>query len=65
MGKKIFTFYAENFCLSKPVYFFLSSNKMSVVKAGFHKMPRRIANRVDPDKTASSEAVWSGSAMFV
>ena len=25
----------------------------------------RIANREDPDQTASSEAVWSGSALFV
>ena len=25
----------------------------------------RIANRVDPDQTASSEAVYSGSALFV
>ena len=24
----------------------------------------RIANREDPDQTASSEAVWSGSAPF-
>ena len=24
-----------------------------------------IANREDPDQTASSEAVWSGSALFV
>ena len=57
IGKKILHFYAENFCLSKPVYFFLFSNKMSVIKAGIHKMILRIANRVDPDKTASSEAV--------
>ena len=25
----------------------------------------RIANVEDPDQTASSEAVWSGSALFV
>ena len=25
----------------------------------------KIANREDPDQTASSEAVWSGSALFV
>ena len=24
-----------------------------------------IANREDPDQTASSEAVWSGSALFL
>ena len=28
-------------------------------------MDVRIANRLDPDQTASSEAVWSGSALFV
>ena len=27
-------------------------------------MPVRIANREDPDQTASSEAVWSASALF-
>ena len=25
----------------------------------------RIANREDPDQTASEEAVWSGSTLFV
>ena len=30
-----------------------------------HKMMLRIANSEDPDQTASSEAVWSGSALFV
>ena len=38
---------------------------MLVIKAGIHKMHVRIANREDPDQTASSEAVWSGSALFV
>ena len=33
--------------------------------AGIHKMLVRIANREDPDQTASSKAVWSGSALFV
>ena len=28
-------------------------------------MPVRIPNREDPDQTASSEAVWSGSVLFV
>ena len=28
-------------------------------------MLARIANRADPDQTASSEAVWSGSVLFV
>ena len=30
-----------------------------------HKTLVRIANRADPDPTASSEAVWSGSALFL
>ena len=38
---------------------------MLVIKSGIHKMLVRIANREDPDQTASSEAVWSGSALFV
>ena len=29
-----------------------------------HKMFDRTANREDPDQTASSEAVWSGTALF-
>ena len=43
----------------------LFSNKMLVIRAGIHKMLVRIANREDPDQTASSEAVWFGSALFV
>ena len=38
-------------------FLFLFSNKMLVVRAGVHKMLVRIANREDPDLTASSEAV--------
>ena len=30
---------------------------MLVIRAGIHKMLVRIANREDPDQTASSEAV--------
>ena len=30
---------------------------MLVIRAGIHKMHVRIANREDPDQTASSEAV--------
>ena len=33
------------------------SYKMLVVRAGIHKMLIRIANREDPDQTASEEAV--------
>ena len=33
--------------------------------AEIHKMLVSIAIKEDPDHTASSEAVWSGSALFV
>ena len=38
-------------------FLFLFSNKMLVFRVGFRKMLVRIANRVDPDQTASEEAV--------
>ena len=38
---------------------------MLVFSSGIHKMHVRIANREDPDQSASSDAVWSGSALFV
>ena len=38
---------------------------MLVIRAETHKMLVREANREDPDQTASFEAVWSGSALFV
>ena len=38
-------------------HFFLFSNKMMVIRAGIRKVFVRIANRVDPDQTASEEAV--------
>ena len=47
------------------LFSFCFSNKIWVIKAGIHKMFVRIANREDPDQTASLEAVWSGSALFV
>ena len=47
----------EHFCLSV-------LNKILVIRTGIHKMHVRIANREDPDQTASSEAVLSGSALF-
>ena len=40
------------------------SNEMWVIKAGIHKLLVRIANREDPDQTASSKAVFSGSGLF-
>ena len=73
MGKKYLQFYAEFFCLSKPVkcskilnsFFSVFFNKMLVINAGIHKKNHvRITNREEPDQTASSEAVLSGSALF-
>ena len=39
------------------LFLFCSQIKSWVIKAGIHKMLVRIANREDPDQTASSEAV--------
>ena len=38
-------------------FLFLFSTKFLVIRAGMHKLLVRIANRGDPDQTASSEAV--------
>ena len=38
-------------------FLFLFLNEMLVFRAGIHKKLVRIANRTDPDQTASSEAV--------
>ena len=38
-------------------FLFFLSNKMLVIRARIHKMLARIANREDPDQTASPEAV--------
>ena len=46
-------------------FLFQFLNKMLVNKADINKILVRIANREDLDQTASSEAVWSGSALFV
>ena len=35
-----------------------------LIRAGIHKLLVRIAYWEDPDQTASSEAVWSGSSLF-
>ena len=39
------------------IFLFLLSNITWVIRAVIHNMLVRISNRVDPDKTASSEAV--------
>ena len=38
---------------------------MMVIRAGIYKILVRIANKEDPDQTASSEAVWFWSTLFV
>ena len=38
---------------------------MWAFRAEIHKIFGRVANKEDPDQTASSEAVLSGSALFV
>ena len=38
-------------------FLFLFSNKMLIFRAGIHKLLVGIANKEDPDQTASSEAV--------
>ena len=38
---------------------------MLVFRAGTQKIVVRIANREDPELTASTEPAWSGSALFV
>ena len=38
-------------------FIFLASNKMLAIGAGIYKICVKIANREDPDQTASSEAV--------
>ena len=54
-----------NFAYSKFSTISLLTNKMLVIRAGRHKVLSELTNREDPDKTASKEAVWSGSALFV
>ena len=44
---------------------FFSQNQIFVIRVAINKLIVRIANREDPDQIASSEAVWSGSALFV
>ena len=44
---------------------FMFASKIWNFRDGIHNMFGRIAKREDPDQTASSEAVWSGSALFV
>ena len=47
------------------LFLFLFLSKLLVIRAEINKMLARIANREDHNQTASSESVWSGSALFV
>ena len=49
----------------RTLFSFVFSYKMLVFRAGIHKLLARTAIREKPDQTASKEAVWSGSALFV
>ena len=48
--------YGKLFKISNTLLF-IFLDKMLVIRTGIHKMLVRIANRTDPDQTASSEAV--------
>ena len=50
------TFIGKCFKISM-TFLVLFSNKMMIIRAGIKKFLVRIANREDPDQTASSEAV--------
>ena len=50
----LFSYYGRCSKISN-TFVFLFSNKMLVIWAGIHKMAVRIANREDPDQTASSD----------
>ena len=41
-----------------------SNKRLVYIVVGIHKMLVRTANNADPGQTASSEAVWSGSALL-
>ena len=66
MNKKTKTFRRDSYGkYSKLWPLFLFINKMLVIKARIHIMLLRITNKENPDQTASSAAVWSGSVLFV
>ena len=52
----VYTYVSGAYRRCSKTFLALFSNKMLVIKAGFHKKFVRIANRKDPDQT-SSEAV--------
>ena len=58
-------FYTFDFGKCSKKFHFLFSNKMLIIRDRTHKMLVKIANKEDPDQTASSEAICSGYALFV
>ena len=65
MFQKIVSQWYSKYSKISNTFLFLFSTKKLIIRAGIHKLLVRIANSEDPDQTASSEAVWSGSALFV
>ena len=57
--------YKETMVKFHAFLFLYSLIKCWLISAIIYKMLARIANKLDPDQTASSEAVWSGSTLFV
>ena len=55
--------YCSKFSEIRNISLFQLSSKMLVVRAEIHKMLVRIANREDPDQTASSEETASSEAV--
>ena len=49
--------FCDHTCNAVNVNTYLSSNKVLVMRAGINQILVRIANKEDPDQTASSEAV--------
>ena len=47
------------------IFLILFSNEKLGMRAGNHKLLVRIVKMEDPDQTASSEAFWYGTALFV
>ena len=56
MGKKIFTIYAQKFCLSKPIPILLNFDLVNLQHSSCnHVVSTRVENSVDPDQMALSE----------
>ena len=56
--------YMVNVLIFQILFVFCSERKCGISGLEFSNIVVRIANGEDPDQTASSEAVWSWSALF-